>query len=193
MLFFFNFKYFINLLFFLIGGKRSDAPPDGKRLPLHVCCRPFKENTLFLKVWFELVLYGLLVLQFRPFIFLEPLYWFASWQDLVWVRNHVMAPLSEEWVFRACMTPLLLQCLEPMTAVFVGPVLFGIGNYLLALLLLGICSLLYLYMYICYIYICYIWLYRRHNRLCFIRYNTSVPSLNVLCVCLWILVKSPAT
>lgn len=39
-----------------------------------------------------------------------------------------MAPLSEEWVFRACMMPLLLQCLEPMTAVFVGPVLFGVGK-----------------------------------------------------------------
>ncbi|CAB3245630.1 unnamed protein product [Arctia plantaginis] len=60
---------------------------------------------------------------------LQPVYWFASWQDLVWVRNHVMAPLSEEWVFRACMTPLLLQCLEPMTAVFVGPVLFGIAHF----------------------------------------------------------------
>ncbi|XP_041969829.1 CAAX prenyl protease 2 [Aricia agestis] len=61
-------------------------------------------------------------------IYLEPVYWWSSWQDLVWVRNHVMAPLSEEWVWRACMTPLLLQCLEPMTAVFVGPLLFGIAH-----------------------------------------------------------------
>ncbi|XP_026315208.1 CAAX prenyl protease 2 [Hyposmocoma kahamanoa] len=62
-------------------------------------------------------------------LYSEPVYWVSSWQDLVWVRNHVMAPLSEEWVFRACMMPLLLQCLEPMTAVFVGPLLFGIAHF----------------------------------------------------------------
>ncbi|CAH2045173.1 unnamed protein product, partial [Iphiclides podalirius] len=62
-------------------------------------------------------------------IYLEPIYWVASWQDLTWVRNHVMAPLSEEWVFRACMMPLLLQCFDPYTAVFVGPFLFGIAHY----------------------------------------------------------------
>ncbi|XP_037302268.1 CAAX prenyl protease 2-like [Manduca sexta] len=62
-------------------------------------------------------------------IYAEPMYWVASWQDLVWVRNHVMAPLSEEWVFRSCMVPLLLQCLEPSTAVFIGPMLFGIAHF----------------------------------------------------------------
>lgn len=65
--------------------------------------------------------------------FSDPLYWISSWRDLVWVRNHVVAPLSEEWVFRACMMPLLLQCLSPITAVFVGPLLFGIGMYDLVL------------------------------------------------------------
>ncbi|KPJ18266.1 CAAX prenyl protease 2 [Papilio machaon] len=62
-------------------------------------------------------------------IYIHPIYWFASWQDLTWVRNHIMAPISEEWVFRACMMPLLLQCLEPYTAVFVGPLLFGIAHF----------------------------------------------------------------
>ncbi|CAG4954234.1 unnamed protein product [Parnassius apollo] len=62
-------------------------------------------------------------------IYTEPTYWVSSWKDLTWVRNHFMAPLSEEWVFRACMMPLLLQCLEPFTAVFVGPLLFGIAHF----------------------------------------------------------------
>ncbi|KAM3960471.1 ras converting CAAX endopeptidase Sras [Aphomia sociella] len=62
-------------------------------------------------------------------LYAEPVYWLSSWQDLLWVRNHFMAPLSEEWVFRACMMPLLLQCLEPITAVFVGPLLFGIAHF----------------------------------------------------------------
>ncbi|CAG9789398.1 unnamed protein product [Diatraea saccharalis] len=62
-------------------------------------------------------------------LYAEPLYWISSWQDLMWVRNHFMAPLSEEWVFRACMIPLLLQCLKPMSAVFMGPLLFGIAHF----------------------------------------------------------------
>ncbi|XP_053613495.1 CAAX prenyl protease 2 isoform X1 [Plodia interpunctella] len=62
-------------------------------------------------------------------LYAEPVYWISNWQDLVWVRNHIMAPLSEEWVFRACMMPLLLQCLDPLTAVFSGPLLFGIAHF----------------------------------------------------------------
>ncbi|XP_063831097.1 CAAX prenyl protease 2 [Ostrinia nubilalis] len=62
-------------------------------------------------------------------LYAEPLYWVSSWQDLAWVRNHFMAPLSEEWVFRACMMPLLMQCLDPLTAVFTGPLLFGIAHF----------------------------------------------------------------
>jgi hypothetical protein len=30
--------------------------------------------------------------------------------DLIWLRNHVVAPLSEEITCTACMLPLLLQC-----------------------------------------------------------------------------------
>lgn len=75
---------------------------------------------------------GPLTMQFLSGIwklYAEPMYWLSSWQDLVWVRNNFMAPLSEEWVFRACMIPLLLQCLDPMTAVFAGPLLFGIAHF----------------------------------------------------------------
>ena len=32
----------------------------------------------------------------------------VSWPELVTVRNLVVAPISEEFVFRACMVPLLL-------------------------------------------------------------------------------------
>ncbi|KAJ8723832.1 hypothetical protein PYW07_007812 [Mythimna separata] len=75
---------------------------------------------------------GPLTMQFLSGIwklYAEPMYWLSSWQDLVWVRNHFMAPLSEEWVFRACMIPLLIQCVDPMTAVFAGPLLFGIAHF----------------------------------------------------------------
>jgi membrane protease YdiL (CAAX protease family) len=40
----------------------------------------------------------------------------------------VIAPLSEEFTFRACMLPLLLQCMSPLSAVLLSPLLFGIGK-----------------------------------------------------------------
>nr|CAD7445062.1 unnamed protein product [Timema bartmani] len=57
----------------------------------------------------------------------EPMYWVSNFQNLIWVRNHIVAPLSEEFTFRACMLPLLLQCFQPITAIFVCPLFFGIG------------------------------------------------------------------
>lgn len=48
--------------------------------------------------------------------------------NIFWMRNHVIAPLSEEFTFRACMLPLLLQCMSPVSAVLSSPLLFGIGK-----------------------------------------------------------------
>jgi len=58
------------------------------------------------------------------------MYWMSNLTNLIWLRNHVVAPLSEEFTFRACMLPLLLQCFRPMTAVFVCPLFFGVGRTL---------------------------------------------------------------
>lgn len=57
----------------------------------------------------------------------EPVFWFNNLRDLIWWRNHVVAPLSEEFTFRACMLPALLQCFQPITAVFICPLFFGVG------------------------------------------------------------------
>lgn len=62
-------------------------------------------------------------------LYAEPMYWRNGLTDLVWVRNHLAAPISEEWVFRACMMPLLLQCFNPLPAVFLCPLLFGIAHF----------------------------------------------------------------
>lgn len=62
-------------------------------------------------------------------IFSEPMYWVWNLTDLVFLRNHIVAPVTEEFVFRACMLPLLLQCFQPMTAVFIAPLFFGVGMY----------------------------------------------------------------
>ncbi|PBC33879.1 CAAX prenyl protease [Apis cerana cerana] len=62
-------------------------------------------------------------------IFLEPMYWFGSVRTIIWWRNLVVAPLAEEWTFRACMLPLLLQCFTPTTAIFICPLFFGVAHF----------------------------------------------------------------
>ncbi|XP_014604554.1 CAAX prenyl protease 2 [Polistes fuscatus] len=34
-------------------------------------------------------------------LYAEPMYWLGSVHTLIWWRNHIVAPLSEEWTFRA--------------------------------------------------------------------------------------------
>lgn len=62
-------------------------------------------------------------------MFLEPTYWLGRLETLVWWRNQVVAPLSEEWTFRACMLPLLLQCFSQTTAIFICPLFFGVAHF----------------------------------------------------------------
>ena len=62
-------------------------------------------------------------------MFTEPQYWIECSQKWLWWRNRVVAPLSEEWTFRACMLPLLLQCLAPTTAIFVCSLFFGVAHF----------------------------------------------------------------
>ncbi|PNF23073.1 CAAX prenyl protease 2 [Cryptotermes secundus] len=62
-------------------------------------------------------------------LYTEPMYWMSNLTNLIWLRNYVVAPLSEEFTFRACMLPLLLQCFRPMTAVFVCPLFFGVAHF----------------------------------------------------------------
>lgn len=61
-------------------------------------------------------------------VYLESSYWTACFQNILWIRNHIVAPLSEEFTFRACMMPLLLQSFRPMTAVLLTPLFFGVAH-----------------------------------------------------------------
>ncbi|KAH8365544.1 hypothetical protein KR093_001871 [Drosophila rubida] len=64
--------------------------------------------------------------SFRSYFDLD--FWRGSFNNIIWIRNHVMAPLSEEFVFRACMMPLILQSFTPLTAVFITPLFFGVAH-----------------------------------------------------------------
>ncbi|XP_044077863.1 CAAX prenyl protease 2-like isoform X2 [Siniperca chuatsi] len=54
-----------------------------------------------------------------------------SWRmcvgDAVWLRNQLVAPVTEELVFRGAMLPMLVPCTGPTTAIFMAPLLFGVG------------------------------------------------------------------
>ena len=44
---------------------------------------------------------------------------------------YLQAPLTEEFIFRACMLPLLVPSLGEGLAIFICPLLFGVGKYCL--------------------------------------------------------------
>ncbi|XP_034238570.1 CAAX prenyl protease 2 [Thrips palmi] len=61
-------------------------------------------------------------------LYTEPMYWVWNMKDIHFLRSHVVAPIAEEFVFRACMLPLLLQCFQPLTAIFIAPLFFGVAH-----------------------------------------------------------------
>lgn len=86
-------------------------------------CVPFLLTaTLFLGSICSLALNGTLI------TYAQPSYWIESVQNILWLRNHIVAPLSEEFTFRACMMPLLLQSFSPKTAIFLTPLFFGVAH-----------------------------------------------------------------
>lgn len=78
--------------------------------------------TLFLGSICSLALNGSLL------TYAQPSYWIESVQNILWLRNHIVAPLSEEFTFRACMMPLLLQSFSPKAAILLTPLFFGVAH-----------------------------------------------------------------
>ena len=58
----------------------------------------------------------------------RPYYWRRLLSDLIWWRNHVVAPFTEELTFRACMLPILLSYFSPRWAMVVSPLFFGVAH-----------------------------------------------------------------
>lgn len=61
-------------------------------------------------------------------IYIAPSYWINSFKDLIWIRNHIVAPLSEEFTYRACMMPVLLLKFSTSTAIMITPLFFGVAH-----------------------------------------------------------------
>ncbi|XP_072230815.1 CAAX prenyl protease 2-like [Leuresthes tenuis] len=55
--------------------------------------------------------------------------WKRCVRDAVWLRNQLVAPLTEELVFRGAMLPMLVPCTGPTAAVFTAPLFFGVAHF----------------------------------------------------------------
>ena len=66
---------------------------------------------------------------------LAPRSWARCLTDMRWLRHQVIAPLTEELVFRACMLPMLAPCTGLGPAVFTCPLFFGVGEFVFLVLL----------------------------------------------------------
>ncbi|XP_074087068.1 CAAX prenyl protease 2 [Macrotis lagotis] len=60
---------------------------------------------------------------------LTPRAWARCLTDMRWLRNQVIAPLTEELVFRACMLPMLAPCTGLGPAVLACPLFFGVAHF----------------------------------------------------------------
>ncbi|KAI1898530.1 hypothetical protein AGOR_G00073310 [Albula goreensis] len=62
-------------------------------------------------------------------VVIDPSFWALCLSDMRWLRNQVVAPLTEELVFRASMLPMLVPCAGPTTAIFTCPLFFGVAHF----------------------------------------------------------------
>ncbi|KAF0045634.1 hypothetical protein F2P81_002163 [Scophthalmus maximus] len=91
-------------------------------------------SPLFVLAWREFT--GVRLAMDCPWSFMDgirvasdPCFWTLCFSDMRWLRNQVVAPLTEELVFRACMLPMLVPCAGPSLAIFTCPLFFGVAHF----------------------------------------------------------------
>ncbi|XP_068731602.1 CAAX prenyl protease 2-like isoform X1 [Montipora capricornis] len=52
----------------------------------------------------------------------------TSWVNSISLRNYLVAPLSEEFVFRACLIPMLVPGFGNVLPIFICPLFFGVAH-----------------------------------------------------------------
>lgn len=55
--------------------------------------------------------------------------WRQSFRQAIWIRDFVVAPVTEEVAFRCCCTPLLSDCLSPAMTIIVSPLFFALSHF----------------------------------------------------------------
>lgn len=59
---------------------------------------------------------------------LQSNYWLSNFKDLIWIRNQIVAPFSEEYTYRSCMMPILLQSFSTSSSILMNPLFFGVSH-----------------------------------------------------------------
>lgn len=72
---------------------------------------------------------AMLFLDDRTRVYCVSMYWKQCLRDWIWWRNHVVAPFSEEFTFRACMVPILLGYYTHTQAIIISPLFFGVAHF----------------------------------------------------------------
>ncbi|KAM4726466.1 CAAX prenyl protease 2-like [Anableps anableps] len=55
--------------------------------------------------------------------------WRLCVQDAEWLRNQVVAPMTEELVFRGAMLPMLVPCTGTTAVIFIAPLFFAVTHF----------------------------------------------------------------
>uniref|UniRef100_A0A3Q2R041 CAAX prenyl protease 2 n=1 Tax=Fundulus heteroclitus TaxID=8078 RepID=A0A3Q2R041_FUNHE len=55
--------------------------------------------------------------------------WRLCMRDAEWLRNQVVAPVTEELVFRGAMLPMLVPCTGTTAVIFIAPLFFGVAHF----------------------------------------------------------------
>ena len=53
----------------------------------------------------------------------------AYLKDIKWYRTYVVAPFTEEFIFRACMLPILVPNFGLVWSIFLAPLFFGVAHF----------------------------------------------------------------
>uniref|UniRef100_A0A914WS29 CAAX prenyl protease 2 n=1 Tax=Plectus sambesii TaxID=2011161 RepID=A0A914WS29_9BILA len=55
--------------------------------------------------------------------------WSSAMGNLRWIRNSIVAPITEEIAFRSCSAALVLQCFDWKSTVFIAPLFFSLSHF----------------------------------------------------------------
>ncbi|KAI1714249.1 CAAX protease self-immunity domain-containing protein [Ditylenchus destructor] len=78
---------------------------------------------VYLGTWLSMYFDG----SFKSMLVFEE--WKKSFQDILWIRHTIVAPVTEEFAFRACSAVLVHHCFGWTAATFIAPLFFSISHF----------------------------------------------------------------
>ncbi|KAG2469550.1 FACE2 protease, partial [Polypterus senegalus] len=117
------------LLADLSSSDRSLPPMELVPLRFRSKCATLFPQHTGRKTLVQLTVATFIPCAYKEVLILDPRFWMLCLSDMRWMRNQVVAPLTEELVFRACMLPMLIPCAGLWSAIFTCPLFFGVAHF----------------------------------------------------------------